>query len=141
MRTCFFLSNTVVRTRQQLTVHEIGAAATARGCGCPKGSGSYGVSNATVMLRFRELEDEAIKAELTRFKGVGAKTVACVLMFCLERPEFPVDVHVSRVADACCDGVPCDGCAMPLLRNDANHCCRADRLKCSHTALQRSIHA
>lgn len=42
----------------------------------------------------RALDDEAIKAELTRFKGVGPKTVACVLMFCLERPEFPVDVHV-----------------------------------------------
>ena len=55
------------------------------------------VSNSAVMLRCRELEDEAIKAELTRFKGVGAKTVACVLMFCLERPEFPVDVHVRRV--------------------------------------------
>ena len=48
----------------------------------------------TSMLPTRELDDEAIKAELTRFKGVGAKTVACVLMFCLERPEFPVDVHV-----------------------------------------------
>ena len=46
------------------------------------------------MLPVRELDDEAIKAELTRFKGVGAKTVACVLMFCLERPEFPVDTHV-----------------------------------------------
>jgi hypothetical protein len=48
----------------------------------------------------RELDDEAIKAELTRFKGVGAKTVACVLMFCLERPEFPVDVHVRAAARA-----------------------------------------
>lgn len=42
----------------------------------------------------RELDDEAIKAELSRFKGVGPKTVACVLMFCLQRAEFPVDVHV-----------------------------------------------
>lgn len=48
------------------------------------------------MLLVRERDDEAIKAELTRFKGVGAKTVACVLMFCLERPEFPVDTHVRK---------------------------------------------
>ena len=35
-----------------------------------------------------------IKEELSRFKGVGPKTVACVLMFCLHRKEFPVDTHV-----------------------------------------------
>ena len=46
----------------------------------------------------RALDDEAIKAELTRFKGVGPKTAACVLMFCLQRPEFPVDVHVRATA-------------------------------------------
>lgn len=46
----------------------------------------------------RELDDEAIKAELTRFKGVGKKTVACVLMFCLRRKEFPVDTHVWRIS-------------------------------------------
>lgn len=46
----------------------------------------------------RSLDDEAIKTELTRFKGVGAKTVACVLMFCLDRAEFPVDTHVHRIA-------------------------------------------
>lgn len=31
-----------------------------------------------------------------RFKGVGSKTVSCVMMFCLGRPEFPVDTHVVR---------------------------------------------
>jgi endonuclease III-like uncharacterized protein len=33
---------------------------------------------------------EAAKKELSRFKGVGPKTVSCVLMFCLQRAEFPV---------------------------------------------------
>ena len=33
-----------------------------------------------------------------RFKGVGAKTVACVMMFCLARDEFPVDTHVWRIS-------------------------------------------
>lgn len=42
-------------------------------------------------------EDE-IKRELTRFNGVGPKTVACVLMFSLGRAEFPVDTHVWRIS-------------------------------------------
>ena len=44
------------------------------------------------------LGTEAAKAELTRFKGVGPKTVACVLMFTLRRAEFPVDAHVWKIA-------------------------------------------
>jgi endonuclease III len=42
--------------------------------------------------------DEEVKKELCRFKGVGPKTAACVLMFCLCRPEFPVDTHVWRIS-------------------------------------------
>lgn len=34
---------------------------------------------------------------LTRFRGVGEKTAACVLLFSLGRPAFPVDTHVLRV--------------------------------------------
>jgi endonuclease-3 len=30
--------------------------------------------------------------------GVGPKTAACVLLFSLDRPYFPVDTHVHRVA-------------------------------------------
>lgn len=44
--------------------------------------------------------DDEIKAELERFKGVGKKTIACVLMFCLDRHEFPVDTHVWRITKA-----------------------------------------
>lgn len=51
----------------------------------------------TDMEYVRELDDEAAKRELTRFKGVGPKTAACVLMFCLGRSEFPVDTHVWRI--------------------------------------------
>ncbi|BDA44814.1 Putative DNA glycosylase At3g47830 [Coccomyxa sp. Obi] len=50
------------------------------------------------MEYLREMSDDAIKAELSRFKGVGKKTVACVLMFCLAREEFPVDTHVWRIS-------------------------------------------
>ena len=37
------------------------------------------------------MDTEAIKAELSRFKGVGPKTISCVLVFTLQRDEFPVD--------------------------------------------------
>ena len=40
--------------------------------------------------------DEA-RQWLTRFKGVGPKTAAIVLLFSLGRPAFPVDTHVHRV--------------------------------------------
>jgi endonuclease-3 len=41
--------------------------------------------------------DEA-KAYLARFRGVGPKTTACVLMFACGMPVMPVDTHVHRVA-------------------------------------------
>lgn len=34
---------------------------------------------------------------LSKFHGVGPKTIACVLVFFLNRPAFPVDTHVHRV--------------------------------------------
>ncbi|XP_020587575.1 putative DNA glycosylase At3g47830 isoform X2 [Phalaenopsis equestris] len=38
-----------------------------------------------------------VKAELSVFKGIGPKTVACVLMFHLQQEDFPVDTHVFRI--------------------------------------------
>jgi len=35
---------------------------------------------------------------LVALRGVGPKTAACVLLFSLGRPYFPVDTHVHRVA-------------------------------------------
>lgn len=46
----------------------------------------------------RESSNEEVKKELLRFSGVGPKTVACVLMFCMHREEFPVDTHVWRIS-------------------------------------------
>lgn len=40
--------------------------------------------------------DEEILDELTLYKGVGAKTASCVLLFSLERNICPVDTHVHR---------------------------------------------
>jgi endonuclease-3 len=50
-------------------------------------------------LRFlRDLPDAEARAYLARFPGVGAKTIACVMLFALGKPAFPVDTHVHRVA-------------------------------------------
>jgi endonuclease-3 len=40
---------------------------------------------------------EEARAWLTKFKGVGPKTAAIVLLFSLNRPAFPVDTHIYRV--------------------------------------------
>lgn len=48
----------------------------------------------------RQLPDDEVKAQLSSFKGVGAKTISCVLMFCLRRADFPVDTHVWKIAIA-----------------------------------------
>ena len=40
----------------------------------------------------------AIKKELSRFKGLGPKTISCVLLFTMGMEEFPVDTHVLRIS-------------------------------------------
>jgi endonuclease-3 len=45
----------------------------------------------------RDLSDDEVRAYLGRFEGIGDKTAACVLLFGLGRPAFPVDTHVFRV--------------------------------------------
>ncbi len=44
-----------------------------------------------------ELPMEEARRWLLRFKGVGPKTAAIVLLFAFRRPAFPVDTHVHRV--------------------------------------------
>jgi endonuclease-3 len=41
---------------------------------------------------------DAIQKELSRFKGMGPKTISCVCLFALGIPEFPVDTHVLRIS-------------------------------------------
>jgi len=45
-----------------------------------------------------EMSTEEAEAWLTSIKGVGHKTASIVLLFCFNRPTFPVDTHVSRVS-------------------------------------------
>ncbi|KAL7465283.1 hypothetical protein ACHAXS_005624 [Conticribra weissflogii] len=47
-------------------------------------------------LRYFGSSDE-IQNELSRFKGMGPKTISCVLLFALGIPDFPVDTHVLRI--------------------------------------------
>jgi endonuclease-3 len=45
-----------------------------------------------------ELADAELWDLLVGLPGVGPKTAACVLLFSLDRPHFPVDTHVHRVS-------------------------------------------
>ncbi len=55
--------------------------------------------NCNLNLSFlKKWRTEKIVAYLKRFKGVGEKTIACVLLFSLRRPVMPVDTHVLRVS-------------------------------------------
>ncbi len=44
-----------------------------------------------------ELGIEEARAELAGYKGVGAKSINCILLFSLRLPAFPVDTHVHRI--------------------------------------------
>ena len=44
-----------------------------------------------------DLPLEEARSWLMKFKGVGPKTAAIVLLFSLKRPAFPVDTHIYRV--------------------------------------------
>lgn len=41
---------------------------------------------------------QAAKVFLASLKGVGPKTVACTLLFACNRPLFPIDTHIFRIA-------------------------------------------
>lgn len=44
-----------------------------------------------------ELETDAARSALKRYRGLGEKSINCVLLFSLGKPAFPVDTHVFRV--------------------------------------------
>lgn len=46
----------------------------------------------------KEMKTEEAEGFLTSLPGVSTKTARCVLMYALDRPVFPVDVHCRRVA-------------------------------------------
>lgn len=44
-----------------------------------------------------KLTNDEIYEELCQYKGIGIKTISCVLIFALRRDAFPVDTHVHRI--------------------------------------------
>ena len=46
-----------------------------------------------------KMSDEEIYNDLLQYKGIGVKTISCVLAFSLGRDVFPVDTHVHRVTN------------------------------------------
>jgi endonuclease-3 len=53
----------------------------------------------TLCLDFlREMPTPDVMAYLLALPGVGPKTAACVALFELGRPVFPVDTHILRIA-------------------------------------------
>jgi endonuclease-3 len=50
------------------------------------------------LSRLYELDDAAVESYLCALPGVGPKTAACVLVFSMGRPAFPIDTHVHRMA-------------------------------------------
>nr|WP_255700317.1 endonuclease III [Dethiosulfovibrio faecalis] len=52
--------------------------------------GEYGLT------RLKEREPDGVRAFLEGLPGVGPKTAACVLVFDMDIPAFPVDTHVAR---------------------------------------------
>ncbi|BCR88912.1 endonuclease III domain-containing protein [Aspergillus chevalieri] len=43
------------------------------------------------------LPTESVMTHLTSYPGIGPKTAACVILFCLQRPCFAVDTHIFRI--------------------------------------------
>lgn len=43
------------------------------------------------------LSTENAMNEMTKYPGIGPKTAACVILFCLQRPCFAVDTHIFRI--------------------------------------------
>jgi len=56
-------------------------------------------NDSDINLSFlKKWKTDAIMDYLKGFKGVGDKTIACVLLFSLGRPVIPVDTHVLRLS-------------------------------------------
>jgi endonuclease III len=45
----------------------------------------------------KDMDPEEAFSELVSMKGVGTKTAACVMIFSLGQPFFPVDTHIHRI--------------------------------------------
>ncbi|PWY91559.1 HhH-GPD family base excision DNA repair protein [Aspergillus sclerotioniger CBS 115572] len=53
--------------------------------------------NFLSLNHLHSLATEDAMGELIKYPGIGPKTAACVLLFCLQRPCFAVDTHIFRI--------------------------------------------
>ncbi|RJE26107.1 hypothetical protein PHISCL_01550 [Aspergillus sclerotialis] len=67
----------------------------------PKDTQEYSIScanqNVLSLNHLHSLSAEQAMIELVKYPGIGPKTAACVILFCLQRPCFAVDTHVFRI--------------------------------------------
>ena len=50
------------------------------------------------LKKLEKRESDYIREYLRALPGVGAKTVACVMLFDMKIPAFPVDTHITRIS-------------------------------------------
>jgi endonuclease-3 len=50
------------------------------------------------LAAMKDWDAARVREYLSNLHGIGPKTVACVMMFDLGLPAFPVDTHVARVS-------------------------------------------
>lgn len=53
--------------------------------------------NIVSLNHLHSLDTEQVMVELVKYPGIGPKTAACVILFCLQRPCFAVDTHIFRI--------------------------------------------
>ena len=95
------------------TWHDVLAARPSQIASAIRSGGLAEVKARRIKQILREIEEDRGKLDLrflrrkpvpeardylTALPGVGPKTAACVLLFSLKRPAFPVDTHVLRVS-------------------------------------------
>ncbi|KOS48595.1 hypothetical protein ACN38_g397 [Penicillium nordicum] len=53
--------------------------------------------NVLSLNHLHNLSTEEAMTDLIKYPGIGPKTAACVILFCLQRPCFAVDTHIFRL--------------------------------------------
>jgi DNA-(apurinic or apyrimidinic site) lyase len=54
--------------------------------------------NFLSLNHLHSLTTEEAMTDLIKYPGIGPKTAACVILFCLQRPCFAVDTHIFRIS-------------------------------------------
>ncbi|KAI0138014.1 DNA glycosylase [Hypoxylon sp. NC0597] len=66
--------------------------------GQPDSGTQINEQNILSLEHIRSLSVDGAMKQFTKYPGIGVKTSACVILFCLQMPCFAVDTHVHRFA-------------------------------------------